>query len=262
MLVDSHCHLDAAPFDADRGDVLQRALAASVSRQIVPATTADRWPRVRDTCASHPGLHAAYGLHPMFLDNHLPAHLDLLQAWIEAERPVAIGECGLDFHVEGLARDRQSSFFEAQLRLAAEFELPVIVHARKAVDAVISAIRTVGGLSGIVHSFSGSEQQAGQLADQGFLLGIGGPVTYERAQRLRRTVANVPLEWLVLETDAPDQPDSGIRGQRNEPARLAVIAQAVAELRGLAPAEVAAATSANVERIFRLAKAERESSAA
>ncbi|MDX1550899.1 MAG: TatD family hydrolase, partial [Lysobacter spongiicola] len=101
-----------------------------------------------------------------------------------------------------------------------------------------------------------------QLADQGFLLGIGGPATYERAQRLRRTVANVPLEWLALETDAPDQPDSGIRGQRNEPARLAVIAQAVAELRGLAPAEVAAATSANVERIFRLAKAERESSAA
>ena len=249
-LVDSHSHLDAAEFDADRGAVVARARAAGVTRQLVPAVDAASWPKLREVCAGVPGLFPAYGLHPTFLAGHRPRHLDELREWIERERPLAVGECGLDYFVEGLDRDAQAAFFEGQLRLAREFDLPLIVHARRAVDAVIAAVRKVGGLRGVVHSFSGSRQQAEHLWNQGFLLGLGGPVTYERARRLRELAATMPLEWLLLETDAPDQPDAGIRGQRNEPARLPVVLETIASLREVDPSEVAAATTANAQRLF------------
>lgn len=252
LLVDSHCHLDAGEFDADRSMVVERARDAGVRRQVVPAVTAASWPKLRDVCAAHDGLFPAYGLHPMFLDDHREAHLDDLRAWLERERPVAVGECGLDHFIDGLDPAAQAVYFEGQLRLAREFDLPVIVHARRAVDAVTAAIRKVGQLRGVVHSFSGSRQQAEQLWEQGFMLGLGGPVTYERASRLRELAATMPLEWLLLETDAPDQPDAAIRGQRNEPARLPVVLETIARLRGVTPSEVAAATSANAERLFAL----------
>lgn len=252
MLVDSHCHLDASEFDPDRAAVIARAQAAGVHAQVVPAVTAASWPKLREVCTQAPGLYPAYGLHPMFLAAHRPEHLPLLREWIERERPCAIGECGLDFFVEGLDADTQQAYFIGQLELAREFDLPVIVHARRAVDAVIAAIRRIGGLRGVVHSFSGSPEQAAQLHRQGFLLGLGGPLTYERAQRLQRLVREMPLEQLLLETDAPDQPDAGIRGQRNEPARLAVIAGQVAALRGMEVDAVAHATTGNARRLFAL----------
>lgn len=252
MLVDSHCHLDAAEFDDDRAQVVARARAAGVAMQVLPATHAAEWPLLREAAASAAGLHAAYGLHPTFLAHHQEAHLDELREWIGRERPVAVGECGLDFFVEGLAPEPQARFFEAQLRIARDAGLPVIVHARRAVDQVTAAIRRIGGLRGVVHSFSGSRQQAETLWELGFMIGLGGPVTYERAQRLRRLAATMPLEFLLLETDAPDQPDSGIRGRRNEPARLAVVCQAIATLRGVDPSEVAEVTSTNARRLFRL----------
>lgn len=252
MLVDSHCHLDAGEFAHDRGAVIARARQAGIHHQIVPATTAAGWPGLRAVCAGDHGLHPAYGLHPMFLASHRHADLGELEQWLARDKPVAVGECGLDYFVEGLDRDAQSHFFDAQLRLAREFDLPVIVHARRAVDAVTSAIRRVGGLRGVVHSFSGSQQQAEHLWKQNFLLGLGGPVTYRRASRLRQLAATMPLEWLLLETDAPDQPDAAIRGERNEPARLTHVLAAVAELRGVDPATVAAATTANAHRLFGL----------
>ncbi|HIE1462389.1 TPA: TatD family hydrolase, partial [Stenotrophomonas maltophilia] len=252
LLVDSHCHLDASEFDRDRAAVVERAQAAGVHQQVVPAVTAASWPKLREVCQQTPGLYPAYGLHPMFLAEHQPGHLPLLREWIERERPCAIGECGLDFFVEGLDAEAQQAYFIGQLELAREFELPVIVHARRAVDAVIAAIRRVGGLRGVVHSFSGSPEQAAQLHRQGFLLGLGGPLTYERAQRLQRLVREMPLEQLLLETDAPDQPDAGIRGQRNEPARLAIIARHVAALRGMELDAVAQATTENARRLFAL----------
>lgn len=252
MLVDSHCHLDADAFDHDRDAVIARARAAGVARQVLPAVEAAGWPKLRDVCAPGSGLFAAYGLHPMYLTSHREAHLADLRQWIQRERPVAVGECGLDFFVEGIDATAQAHFFEGQLHLAREFDLPVIVHARRAVDAVIAAIRRVGGLRGVVHSFPGSMEQARQLADAGFLLGLGGPVTYERANRLRRQAATMPIEWLLLETDAPDQPDSGIRGQRNEPARLRQVLDTIAALRNADPADIARATSANAERLFGL----------
>jgi TatD DNase family protein len=251
-LIDTHCHLDDRAFDGDRDAVVRRAREAGVARQVVPAVDAAGWPKLRDVCAIHPGLHAAYGLHPLALAAHRLEHLAELRAWIERERPVAVGECGLDYFIEELDRDAQSGWFDAQLRIARDFDLPVIVHARRAVDAVIAAVRKVGGLRGVVHSFSGSPQQARQLWDLGFLLGLGGPVTYARANRLRRLAAEMPLEFLLLETDAPDQPDADHRGQRNEPARLTAVLEAIAALRGTDTAAIASATTHNAERLFAL----------
>lgn len=252
MLVDTHCHLDAGEFAPDRAEVIQRARDAGVCMQILPATHADEWPQLRDAASMDSGLFAAYGLHPTFLGHHREADLRQLEAWIEAERPVAVGECGLDFFVDGLDEDEQSRFFEGQLRIARDAGLPVIVHARRAVDRVTAAIRRIGGLRGVVHSFSGSRQQAEKLWELDFMLGIGGPVTYGRANRLRTLAATMPLEFLLLETDAPDQPDAHNRGRRNEPARLRLVCDTIAELRGIAPADLAAATTENARRLFGL----------
>ncbi len=249
-LYDSHCHLDAAEFDLDRDQVLARAQAAGVTRQLIPAVRRDAWPGLKALCAAHPGLRPAYGMHPMFLEHHRPEHLGELALWLDAERPAAVGEIGLDFFVPGLEPEAQRRYFDGQLELAREFDLPVVLHARRAVDEVIAALRRVGGLRGVVHSWSGSDEQARQLFALGFCLGIGGPVTYERAQRLRRTVAAMPLDCLLLETDAPDQPGAGQRGQRNEPAHLPEVLEVVARLRNQPPEAVAAAAVANALRLF------------
>lgn len=252
MLVDTHCHLDQPEFDPDRDAVIRRARAAGVSRQVVPATIAAAWPGLRDVCAADDGLYPAYGLHPMFLAAHRREQIAELQLWIEREKPVAVGECGLDYFIPDPDRGEQRWYFDAHLQLARDFDLPVIVHARRAVDEVIAAIRQVGNLRGVVHSFSGSQQQAEMLWNQGFMLGLGGPVTYERAKRLRRLAATMPVEWLLLETDAPDQPDAGHRGQRNEPARIVRVLESIAQLRDIDPTELAAATTSNAERLFKL----------
>ena len=251
-LIDSHSHIDTAEFDRDRRAVLERARAAGVTRQIVPAIALSGFANLRDLCRDEPGLHAAYGLHPMYLDAHRPEHLIALADWLARERPVAVGECGLDFYIERLDRDEQQIYFVRQLELARELELPVVLHARRAFDEVAAAIRRIGGLRGVVHSFSGSEEQARQFWKLGFHLGIGGPVTYERASRLRGIVASMPVEWLLLETDSPDQPLAGHRGERNEPAHLVEVMDAVATLRGETRDAIVAATTANAVRLFGL----------
>ena len=251
-LIDSHCHLDASEFDADRAAVIARAQAAGVMQQVVPAITAASWPGLREACALAPGLHPAYGLHPIFLDLHRPEHLELLAEWIARERPCAIGECGLDFFLDGLDAQTQRHYFDGQLQLAKRFDLPLIVHARRAVEEVIARIKAVGGIRGVVHSFAGSPEQAQQLWKLDFMIGLGGPVTYPRANRLRGLAAQMPLQHLLLETDAPDQPDAGIRGQRNEPARLRTVLDCIAQLRGEPAEAIAAQTSANARRLFGL----------
>lgn len=251
-LFDSHAHFDDDSFDADRDAAHARALAAGVREQVLPAVSAATWPRLKHVAARYEGLYAAYGLHPMYLAEHRDAHLHALREWVEHERPVAVGECGLDFYVPDLDPDRQIAYFTAQLALAREFKLPVIVHARRAVDEVTKHIRRHPGLRGVIHSFSGSEQQARSLIDLGFCLGFGGPITYERANRLRRLVARLPLEAILIETDSPDQPDCMHRGERNEPAYLPSVLNELARLRDQDPLEIASATTANARRLFAL----------
>lgn len=259
MLADSHVHLDDSAFDADRAQVLQRARDAGVTQLVIPAVDTASWTRIRDLCATHPRtLFPAYGLHPLYLRQHAPGDVDALSSWCNANAAVAIGEIGLDFHAGDLDPELQRDYFAHQLALARERDLPVIVHARQALEEVILTLRRHRGARGVVHSFSGSEEQARRLWQLGFLIGIGGPVTYERAQRLRRIVAGMPIEYLLLESDAPDQPDAGHRGQRNEPARVAEVLRCVAGLRGETDEDVAAATIANTRHLFRLPQPEHD----
>lgn len=252
-LVDSHVHLDDARFDDDRDQVVARARAAGVDLQIVPSVDRQGWPRVAALSREYPDVHGAYGLHPVFLRNHRDDDVQALDGWLAHHAAVAVGEIGLDHYVEGLDPDRQKKLFLDQLAIARSHGLPVIVHARRAVEEVILALRRQGGLRGVVHSFAGSPEQARQLLDLDFHLGIGGPVTYPRARRLRRIVADLPIERLLLETDAPDQPGTDHRGQRNEPAWIHAVLEQVAMLREEDPAYVAGATSANARHLFGLA---------
>jgi TatD DNase family protein len=251
-LFDAHSHFDVEDFDADRDAAYARAVEAGVAEQVLPAITAQAWPRLRQVASTYPGIHASYGLHPMYLAEHRPEHLNELAQWLERERPVAVGECGLDFFVEDLDPGAQTHYFTAQLDLARELDLPVIIHARRAVDQVTKQLRLRPGLRGMVHSFSGSEQQARRLIDLGFYLSFGGPITYPRAKRLRSLVASLPLESILIETDSPNQPDGTHRGERNEPAFLPIVLQELAGLREADPAEIAAATTANARRLFGL----------
>lgn len=252
QLLDSHCHIDAPEFDADRAEVIAAAQAVGVTRLIAPAVSFASWPKLKAVAARFPQVIACYGLHPMYLAEHRPEHLIALREWIECEHPHAIGECGLDHFHGDLDPQTQRRVLIGQLQLAREFDLPLILHARRALDELIGLLRRIGGLRGVIHSFSGSAQHAMQLCDMGFMLGLGGPITHDRAQRLRRIAGLIPLSHLVLETDAPDQPDAGIRGQRNEPARLPHIAATLAELRQESPETIARITCRNAEQLFRL----------
>ena len=251
-IFDSHSHLDAPEFDSDRAAVIDRAEAAGVRRQLVPAVDHASWPKLKEVCASRPGLYPAYGLHPMYLQQHRREHLQALEEWIDREKPRAVGEFGLDFFIEGLDPQTQREYFRRQLEIARDFSLPVVLHARHAVEEVTQAVRSVGGLRGVIHSYSGSEEQARQLFDLGFMIGIGGPITYDRAKRLRRIVSSMPLEFLLLETDSPDQPDAGHRGERNEPARILKVLEIVAGLRDMDRQAVANATTENACRLLGL----------
>jgi TatD DNase family protein len=251
-LIDAHSHFDDASFEPDREQALQRAHDAGVMQQIIPAIKAQWWPRIRQLCEQTGGLYPSYGLHPMYLSDHLDEHLDLLQVWAEKEHPVAIGECGLDFYIDDPQPQQQRYYFEQQLRIATEQGLPVIIHARRSLEEVINTLRRYPGLQGMLHSFSGSEQQAQRLIGMGFYLSFGGPITYQRAKRLHRLVKSLPLEAILLETDSPDQPASLHQGQRNEPAYLAEVLDTVARLRQQPREQIAEQTAANTRRLFKI----------
>ena len=258
QLIDSHSHIDFPAFNKDLPIVLKKAKQAGVDKIVVSATIAERWPVIRELVKGNPQCHAAYGLHPMFMSDYSPQQLDTLKTWLEKEKPIALGEIGLDYFISLEDGDNskadQLALFISQLELADEFKLPVIIHARKSLDLILKQLRLFPHLQGSIHSFSGSEQQAKQLIDLGFYLGFGGPITYTRATRLRKLVNTLPLESLLLETDSPDQPDALHFGERNEPAYLPIIAQTIADIRGLAVETVAEVTTKNAHTLFRFNK--------
>lgn len=254
MLFDSHTHLDDARFDADRDAVLQRAAQAGVDNLLVAGVSARRWPALKATCALQVAgvrLHAAYGLHPMFVREHREPDLATLATWLERERPVALGECGLDFQVDA-DPDIQRRYFRHQVGLARETGLPLVLHARRAVEEVILTLRREGPVRGVVHSYGGSLEQARQLWDLGILVGLGGPLTHERSHKLHGLARDLPLDQLLLETDAPDQPGAGHRGERNEPAFLVEVLDAAARWRDVPRATMAQATRRNARVLFGL----------
>jgi len=251
-LVDTHCHLDVAEFDADRAAVLARARAAGVVAQVIPAVHRAGWPFLLELCRVEPDLYPALGLHPVYLEQHDDADLAALAEAIATERPVAIGEIGLDWFVDGLDRARQQVLFERQLAIAREADLPVILHVRRAHDAALATLKRSRLKGGIAHAYSGSLEQARQYVDLGFRLGFGGMLTFERSTKLRRLARELPLEAIVLETDAPDLTVASHRGERNSPEYLPECLAALAEVRGEDPASVAARTTANARAVFGL----------
>ena len=253
-LIDSHCHLDLSAFDLDRDEVMQRARDKGVTDIIVPAVQASGWAKLHEISRSHNpvNVHAAFGLHPVFEEYHEVNDLLLLEKQLNNESAIAVGECGLDFFIDQFDKAKQLSFFTGQLDLAVQYQLPVIIHSRKSLDLVLKELRLRPSLNGVVHSYSGSYQQAKQLIDLGFYLGFGGPITYPRATKLRSLIVDLPLESLLLETDAPDQPDISKHGQRNEPCWLNNIVSCVAGLRATSFEQVAEVTTKNSEQLFGL----------
>ena len=268
MWIDTHCHLDAAEFDADRDAVRQAALDAGVTRCVIPAVHAGHWPEVAQL-ADRYGDAYALGIHPLYVPQAQEADvLALDQALRERSgdpRLVAVGEIGLDFFVPELCtpgvRERQWFFYTAQLKLAQKHGLSVILHVRRSADLLLKGLRQCPVDSGIAHAFNGSHQQAQAFVDMGFALGFGGTLTYERSLQLRRLACELPLSAIVLETDAPDIPPQWLyqtaeqRAQgtvqgRNSPVELPRIAQVLAQLRSVSLADLAAATTTNAGRVL------------
>jgi TatD DNase family protein len=245
MLVDTHCHLDAAEFDDDRDAVVARAAAAGVGRIVLPAVAQANFAAVAALCRQYPACVPAYGIHPMYVGAAAAADLAALRAVLAEGDAAAVGEIGLDFFVAERDEARQLEFFAAQLQIALEFDLPVILHLRRAVDAVIKQLRRHRVRGGIAHAFNGSRQQADTLIDLGFKLGFGGAMTYDGSQRIRALAAALPADALVLETDAPDIPPQWLSRGRNQPAELRRIAEVLAELRHADLDAIAALTSNN-----------------
>ena len=258
MWIDTHCHLDAAEFDADRAAVADRARAAGVALQVIPAVDVSNFDRVRALAHAQDCAYAL-GIHPLCVDRARDDDLDRLQQALAQHRDdlrlVAVGEIGLDHFVPGLDRARQQVYYVAQLKLARDAGLPVILHVRRSADHLLQGLRRVDVPGGIGHAFNGSAVQAQHFVDRGFRLGFGGTLTFERSLQIRNLACQLPEAALVLETDAPDIPPQWLYRtaaeraagavSRNEPAELPRIGAVLAELRGWTLAQTAAATVAN-----------------
>ncbi|WP_347505913.1 TatD family hydrolase [Pseudomonas anguilliseptica] len=254
-LIDTHTHLDFPDFDADRAELLARCRDLGVERLVVLGVHQANWQRVWDLLQTEDCLHAAFGLHPVYLDEHRPKHLGELHDWLArcAGHPklCAVGEFGLDYFLEQLDRERQQQLFEAQLKLAIEFELPALLHVRRAHAATIATLKRLKPpRGGIIHAFAGSTEEAREYLKLGFKLGLGGAPTWPQALRLRKVVAQLPLEAIVLETDSPDMAPAMHPNQRNSPEYLPDICTTLAELRGISADELASTSSRNAAELF------------
>ncbi|EGU48879.1 putative deoxyribonuclease YjjV [Vibrio ichthyoenteri ATCC 700023] len=231
-LFDTHCHLDFAPFESDVEQHIQLAQQAGVERLLLPATGRENWSRLESLSQQFSSLYYAMGFHPYFLAQQSLGDIAILDAKIATRdsRCVAIGECGLDAMVD-VPMALQEAFFIAQVELAQQAQLPLILHGRKTHNRLIQLLKQSRfAYGGILHGFSGSYQQAKQFVDLGFYLGVGGVITYPRANKTRQAVAQLPLSSLVLETDAPDMPLMGYQGESNHPKRLPLILEQLAQL--------------------------------
>ena len=268
MWIDTHCHLDAPEFEADRAQVRARARAAGVGLCVWPAVQAADFERVRAGAREH-GDAYALGIHPLYTPHATPDDLtrldQALTQWRDDPHLVAVGEVGLDGFVQSLltpqAWERQVFFYREQLRLARRHGLPVILHVRKSADALLKGLREIAPCGGMAHAFNGSLEQAKAFVSAGFARGFGGTLSYDKALQIRRLASELPLDALVLETDAPDIPPQWLyvtaeqraAGQaqgRNTPEELPRIAQTLATLRGISPAALATATTRNAQRVL------------
>lgn len=257
LLTDSHCHFDFAAFGAASGiaraEHWRRAQAVGVQRLVIPGIEAVQWPRLAALCAAHSGLYYGLGLHPWWLAQAAIDWQDeLAKALARAKsdaRWVAVGEIGLDKNLTP-SLEHQEAAFISQLKLAIDYQKPVILHSHGCHDRVLKWLRRYPVKGGVIHGFSGSAQQAAAFWHLGIYIGVGGTITYPRANKTRQAIASLPSAALVLETDAPDMPLCGFQGQANHPTQLPLVLSALAELRQTDAALLAAQLEQNVARLF------------
>ena len=252
-LFDTHCHLDLSVFDTDRKLLIEKSSENGINNILLPGIKKEDWRVLRMHVALNKSLHAALGLHPMFIDEHTEQHLHDLEMALNLPPVVAVGEIGLDFYDKSLDREKQEVFFRAQLKIAKAKKFPVILHVRKAHDEVIKHL----GLlqfeeGGIVHAFNGSLQHAKSYISKGFKLGFGGTMTYARSVKIRELVKTVPLESIVLETDAPDMVPSSSSSKRNTPVHLLDNFRVLCQLREESAEEIARVTTHNAKKVLRI----------
>ncbi|WP_428772992.1 TatD family hydrolase [Vibrio sp.] len=255
-LFDTHCHFDFAPFAADFALNWQQAQAQGVKRMVIPAVGESNWHRIDQLSRHNHGLYYALGWHPHFLQGEPDVALDLLAQALESrtEQCIAVGECGLDFAID-TSPERQEQFFTGQIELALRLQLPLIIHSRKAHNRILQLLKQYHfNAGGILHAFSGSYQQAMQFVELGFYIGVGGVITYPRANKTRHAVKRLPLECLVLETDAPDMPICGRQGMDNHPKWLQDILYELADLKETSAQTIAPILWRNSHRAFNICK--------
>ena len=250
-LIDSHAHLDSEDYDADRDEVIRRAgefgLVAIITIGIEPG----EWEKTLRVASEHPQVHVALGIHPNSADQMNDEALAQLRTLCKEHHAVGIGETGLDYYRQYVPHDKQRESFRAHLALARELDLPVIIHTRDAHDDVLTLLREEGqGTRGVMHSFSGDLAYARECMKLGYMISLAGPVTFRKATDKHDVAREIPLEWLLVETDCPFLTPEPFRGRRNEPAYVAYTARAIANLRGVPLEEVAAATTSNARRLF------------
>jgi TatD DNase family protein len=253
MFIDTHCHFDFPPFIDRTEESLRLAAAAGVENIIVPAVDASRFAGVLKLASDHPPLWAALGLHPVVINQHQDAHLAQLDTLLASKPPklVAIGEIGLDLYMEQPDFSRQQWLLDAQLRLARDHDLPVILHSRRTHDKLALHLRRIHlPRRGVVHGFAGSLQQAEAFIKLGYAIGVGGTITYPRASKTRNTIAQLPLSSLLLETDAPDMPLNGFQGEPNRPEQVRRVWQTLCELRSEPAEQIASTIYATTRRLF------------
>ena len=259
MWIDTHCHLDATEFNDGSLAVAEAARQASVDGIVIPAVHINNFERVAQLAQQASNCFYALGIHPMYVPNSDEQDLVLLRDRVarlmaqpsDDHRFVAIGEIGLDFFVPALTqsplREKQEYFYVEQLKIARDFELPVLLHVRRSQDVILKHLRRIKVVGGIAHAFNGSAQQANHFIGLGFKLGFGGAMTYTRALQIRRLASDLPMVSIVLETDAPDIAPSWNQHGVNSPIELPRIASVLAELRGMTLAQIATATSQNAK---------------
>lgn len=250
-LIDTHCHLDFQEFDDDRDLIIEQAKEAGVLDIIVPSVARSKWHKTIKVCSHYSQCHLALGLHPVFIEEHQPHHLLELDELLATTPALAVGEIGLDYYLKDLDRDKQRAFFCKQLIIAAKHNLPVIIHNRKAHDDCLVLLKEIGTQTGIIHAFNGSIQQAEKYIEMGFLLGFGGMLTYQRSSKLRALVKKLPLDSIVLETDAPDMTVQQHRGERNSPHYLLYVLQSIAQIKQMTEADVAAICTRNSQAFLK-----------